>query len=614
MSPNENTPFEYDDNIYNKPIKAVPAPPREIGIDTDNNFYHNIIDAYQASSLNLSAIDAFTRVAQTREEVYSLLDTMTEDSIVATALSIYAADATEYNDQGRIVWCESSNDEAAKYVTFLLDTLNVDKYAYQWVYNLCKYGDVYVRLYRESENEDPIFGKKQVLQEDVKIKAFKDSDKYIHYVEMIKNPAEMFELVRMGKTVGYIQAKVPVNQFKTDTLLDNNYFRYNINRGDVDVYQATEFVHATLDDVSNRTTEEVDIFTDDSDNPSAKYTVKRGQSLLYNLFKVWREKMLLENSVMLNRVTKSSITRLLQVEVGDMPKEQVTKTVSRIKTLIEQKSALNLDKSMTEYTNPGPIENTVYMPTHNGVGAITMQTVGGDVDVKGLADLDHIMNQFYGALGIPKQYLGDTDDAGGFSGGASLAQISARYAKTVKRIQNSICLMVTDLVNLMLINKGLDNYVNAFTIKMQSPATQEELNRMNNKQTQLSNISDIMNLVGDIQDDSTKLKILKNLLSTVVTDPEVIAFVQDEIDRIEAENEEVSDMADTSEEDDSEDINIDINHKGPSPNIDGEPSPDLGGTETSTEEPEATETGGSEETVLPSPADLGMDFTDLDNM
>ena len=43
MSPNENTPFEYDDNIYNKPIKAVPAPPRELGIDTDNNFYHNIV-------------------------------------------------------------------------------------------------------------------------------------------------------------------------------------------------------------------------------------------------------------------------------------------------------------------------------------------------------------------------------------------------------------------------------------------------------------------------------------------------------------------------------------------------------------------------------------------
>lgn len=610
MSPNENTPFEYDSDVYDKPIKAKPTPPREIGIDTENNFYHNIVDAYQVSQLNLSAIDAFTRVAQTREEVYSLLDTMTEDSIVATALSIYSADATEYNDQGRIVWCESPNDSAAKYVTFLLDTLNVDKYVYKWVYNLCKYGDVYLRLYRESENEDPIFGNndKKTLQEDINIKAFKDSDKYIHYVEMIKNPAEMFELTRMGKTVGYIQAKVPVNQFKTDTLT-NSLFRYNINRGDVDVYQATEFVHATLDDVSNRTTEEVDIFSEDSENPSAKYTVKRGQSLLYNLFKVWREKMLLENSIMLNRVTKSSITRLLQIEVGDMPKEQVTKTMSRVKTLIEQKSALNLNQSMTEYTNPGPIENTVYMPTHNGVGAITMQTVGGDVDVKGLADLDHIMNQFYGALGIPKQYLGDTDDNAGFSGGASLAQISARYAKTVKRLQNSICTMLTDLINLMLINKGLDNYVNDFTIRMQAPATQEEINRMDNKQKQLSNISDIMNLVGDIQDDSIKLKILKNLLSTVITDPEVISYVQDEIDRIKSSVEDGKEEA-TNNDEEPEEVNIDIDNHMPSSHVDSEPSFSL----EREQEEEPVKADSPEEAVLPSPADLGMDFTDLDNM
>lgn len=610
MSPNENTPFEYDSDVYDKPIKAKPTPPREIGIDTENNFYHNIVDAYQVSQLNLSAIDAFTRVAQTREEVYSLLDTMTEDSIVATALSIYSADATEYNDQGRIVWCESSNDSVAKYVTFLLDTLNVDKYVYKWVYNLCKYGDVYLRLYRESENEDPIFGNKdkKTLQEDINIKAFKDSDKYIHYVEMVKNPAEMFELTRMGKTVGYIQAKVPVNQFKTD-ILTNSLFRYNINRGDVDVYQATEFVHATLDDVSNRTTEEVDIFSEDSENPSAKYTVKRGQPLLYNLFKVWREKMLLENSIMLNRVTKSSITRLLQIEVGDMPKEQVTKTMSRVKTLIEQKSALNLNQSMTEYTNPGPIENTVYMPTHNGVGAITMQTVGGDVDVKGLADLDHIMNQFYGALGIPKQYLGDTDDTGGFSGGASLAQISARYAKTVKRLQNSICIMLTDLINLMLINKGLDNYVNDFTIRMQAPATQEEINRMDNRQKQLSTISDIMNLVGDIQDDSIKLKILKNLLSTVITDPEVISYVQDEIDRIESLAEGGEEEAANNDEE-PEEVNIDIDNHMPSSHVDSEPSFSL----ERTQEEEPVKVDSSEETVLPSPADLGMDFTDLDNM
>ena len=52
-------------------------------------------------------------------------------------------------------------------------------------------------------------------------------------------------------------------------------------------------------------------------NTNSEYTVRRGQSLLYNVFKIWRELSLLENSMLLNRVTKSSIIRVVNVEIGD---------------------------------------------------------------------------------------------------------------------------------------------------------------------------------------------------------------------------------------------------------------------------------------------------------
>jgi len=35
---------------------------------------------------------------------------------------------------------------------------------------------------------------------------------------------------------------------------------------------------------------------------------------------------------------------------------------------------------------------------------------------------------------VPKQYIGDTDDATGFNGGTALSIISNRYAKMIKRI------------------------------------------------------------------------------------------------------------------------------------------------------------------------------------
>jgi hypothetical protein len=71
-----------------------------------------------------------------------------------------------------------------------------------------------------------------------------------------------------------------------------------------------------------------------------------------------------------------------------MPKTQVQATLRRVKELFEQKSALNVGEAMSEYNNPGPIENNIFTATHNGQGAITINSIGGDIDVKNLADLD----------------------------------------------------------------------------------------------------------------------------------------------------------------------------------------------------------------------------------
>ena len=97
---------------------------------------------------------------------------------------------------------------------------------------------------------------------------------------------------------------------------------------------------------------------------------------------------LLENSVLLNRITKSAIVRVLNVEVGDMPKEQASNLLSRLKAQIEQKTALDAGNTIAEYSNPSPIENVIYVHTHNGQGSIVANAIGGDVDPKQLTDLD----------------------------------------------------------------------------------------------------------------------------------------------------------------------------------------------------------------------------------
>ena len=303
--------------------------------------------------------------------------------------------------------------------------------------------------------------------------------------------------------------------------------------------------------------------------------------------------------MLLNRVTKSSIVRLISVEVGDMPKENVTKTLQRIKQLIEQKAAINKGVGMTEYTNPGPIENNVYITTHDGVGAITTTQIGGDVDVKGLADLEWYRDKLFGALQVPKQFFAQTDDSTGFNGGSSLTIISSRYAKTVKYVQTVIQQLVTNIINLILLDKGLDSYINNFEIRMQPPVTQEDVDKRDNKSAQVQLTSDIMNMLTDVEDQTARLKILKSLLSDIVTDDEVISELQQQIEVLEQQQEEVvqeQPIEDNIEEYTDEEESLDINL-----------STD---TEQITQEQPVEQETSEEEIILPSPEELGVNIAD----
>lgn len=556
----EKDKFIQDSEKVGTKINAVPVPETEIGVDTTNEFFKDIANLGDSASIDISSLNTFTQLSQNRETLYQVLDTMAQDSTVAAILEIYAEDATETNERGEIVWSESSDPNINKYITYLLKSLNVDKNMYKWVYSLCKYGDLYLKLFRHSDFEDKLFEdstskstlnekfsriadkepQNEAVNESILLKAYDSEDRLANFIDMVPNPGEMFELTKFGKSYAYLKTNQLPTAVQQQNPVISSYYLYKMRKRDLEIYNAVSFVHATLCDDTPRMPEQVQIFYDndlESDN-SYTYKVNKGQSILYSSYKIWREMMLLENALLLNRLTKSSILRVIEVEVADMPKERVQPYLQRVKTLVEQKTSISDGDRLTEYTNPGPMENNVYVPTRNGVGALNTQQIGGDINVKDIADIDYFKNKFYGSMKIPKQYLGDTDDATGFNGGTSLSIVSSRYAKTVKRIQSAMIQALTDCINILLIDRGLDSYVNKFTLHMQPPVTQEEIDKRDNLSSEMSIIRDILDMTSDIEDPVTKLKILKALLSQTISNQEVIELVQDEIERLEQEVDE----------------------------------------------------------------------------
>ena len=129
------------------------------------------------------------------------------------------------------------------------------------------------------------------MNESVNINLHKDNDHYALYTKLMRNPAEMFELTRFGKTCGYIKAPTQFQTYTVETAYDN-LLKYKVQENNIDIYPATEFVHATFKDNNNRLEEEVSIFLENGTNADGSadtegrtYQVNKGQSWLFNNFK-----------------------------------------------------------------------------------------------------------------------------------------------------------------------------------------------------------------------------------------------------------------------------------------------------------------------------------------
>jgi hypothetical protein len=75
----------------------------KIGIDTNKILIDNIIEAGLTNKIDTGSLEKFTTIANTRDQVYQLIDTMAQDSTVSAIIRTYTEDVCETADNGHIV-------------------------------------------------------------------------------------------------------------------------------------------------------------------------------------------------------------------------------------------------------------------------------------------------------------------------------------------------------------------------------------------------------------------------------------------------------------------------------------------------------------------------------
>ena len=82
-----------------------------------------------------------------KTELYTDYETMDQDAIINSALDIYADETVMKDDFGDVLRITSNNENIKKILHNLFyDVLNIEFNLWPWVRNMCKYGDVYLKL------------------------------------------------------------------------------------------------------------------------------------------------------------------------------------------------------------------------------------------------------------------------------------------------------------------------------------------------------------------------------------------------------------------------------------------------------------------------------------
>jgi len=369
-----------------------------------------------------------------RIERYNQYEQMDMDSEVNAALDILAEFSTQKNTENvsafDLHFHEKPTDNEVKIIKEQLQqwiTLNeFNKRIFKIFRNTIKYGDqVFIRdpetfklfwvemskvtkvIVNESDGKKP----EQYVVKDINpnfqnltVTAVSTSDTFTNHPQV------------GGPSGSYVQPRSPYS--------GGSRFSHAQNEA---VVNAEHVVHLSL-------TEGLDIFW------------PFGNSVLENIFKVFKQKELLEDSIIIYRVQRAPERRMFKIDVGNMPTHMAMAFIERIKNEINQRRIPTQSASgqnmMDATYNPLQTNEDFFFPqTADGRGS-SVEILPGGQNLGEITDLKFFTNKLFRGLRIPASYLPTGIDDGSQTisdGKVGTALIQEwRFNQYCKRLQGMV--------------------------------------------------------------------------------------------------------------------------------------------------------------------------------
>jgi hypothetical protein len=201
-----------------------------------------------------------------------------------------------------------------------------------------------------------------------------------------------------------------------------------------------------------------------------------GQSVLENIFKVYKQKELLEDAVLIYRVQRAPERRMFKIDVGNMPSHMAMAFVERIKNEIHQRripSVYGGSSVVDASYNPLSMNEDYFFPvTADGRGS-SVEVLPGGQNLGEIDDLRYFNNRLARGLRVPSSYLptGPDDNTTPLSDGrVGTAMIQEfRFNQYCERLQSYMAMKLDEEFKLFLRWRGFNIDSGLFQLTFNPP-------------------------------------------------------------------------------------------------------------------------------------------------
>ena len=414
-----------------RPDLKSEIPPKE---QKDIDFAYNQFSMFEKES-------AETADRKVRYAYYREMDKM---EFVHRALEIVSDDASQVNNEGNVLKIYADDENVKKILEDLFyERLDINAPNQLWsvIFETCKMGDNFYEVIVDDYSKPSKIVYLRYL-EPTKVERVEDNGRLSHFVYK-----------RYSSELETLTSAISTLKREEDLI-------YKL--------QPWQIIHFKIED---------------------KEKLPYGCSLLDAGVGTYRKLSLLEDVMLVYRISRAPERRVFYIDVGNLNKVEARQFLERMKNNYRAQNFIDEQGNINKKAYVLSVTSDIFVPLREGSQGTKIETLPGGEALSNIDDMKYFRDKILRTMNIPSAYMGDEADRSR----GSLAQLDIKFSRFVERIQAQIIQGLNKIAALELFFQGVKKTeLNNFELEMTPPSNIKEI-------TEIDLINQKMGLLGTIQ-------------------------------------------------------------------------------------------------------------------